>query len=238
MPFFLSCNFINQICVQIEWINKTDEQKAIDNPMPVITNILSRDLQVGLRKRKVDFERTDQALKLVEKNRAKRKKTDQKTNGKDSNSSVNDTSPSDDTESNHTVSALATIGPILDSDVIAIRTCEKKTIDFKNKLYLAPLTTVSNVIYTVSTRSVVHINFLQCGNLPFRVMCKRLGADITCGEMALATNLLQGQTSEWALMKRHPCEDIFGVQVRAKFTALIILSDSYNVMFTAVWSIS
>nr|XP_037285949.1 tRNA-dihydrouridine(47) synthase [NAD(P)(+)]-like isoform X4 [Rhipicephalus microplus] len=139
-------------------------------------NVLSKELQQALRKRQFDFGSSTKILEEISGGAA----VNGVTNGQTLNECIDDVGPEEPKKkTNQELSEKAKNA--------------RNEVDFRGKLYLAPLTTV--------------------GNLPFRRVCKEFGADITCGEMAMAANLLQGQPSEWALLKRHSSEDLFGVQL-------------------------
>ncbi|KAK9473872.1 uncharacterized protein V1510DRAFT_391090 [Dipodascopsis tothii] len=76
---------------------------------------------------------------------------------------------------------------------------EKKRIDLRGAKILSPLTTV--------------------GNLPFRLLCRSYGCEVTYSEMAVTLPLLQGSKSEWALQRSNTREfegrGYFGSQISA-----------------------
>ena len=136
-------------------------------------NHISRELKESLRKKKYDFKSSDRIVDKTFKDRE---------NAKEAEENVNNEEKVEEPEAKKI--------KVVEEPIVKEY---RKKIDWKDKLYLAPLTTV--------------------GNLPFRRICKRLGADITCGEMAMTDKILQAHLPEWALVQRHESEDIFGIQL-------------------------
>lgn len=147
-------------------INQDKFNKWIDDTL----NSIQPLLQTQLQKKKYDFNLAEKLVQHVDKR--------------------NKSMKNNEIEINANVKHR---GVITDEDIIKQFPREKKQVDWNNKLYLSPLTTV--------------------GNLPFRRICKEFGVDVTCGEMALCESLLKGLKQEWALVKRHTSEDLFGVQI-------------------------
>lgn len=174
-PWGISCRY-GSSHITSDGLNIVNEGK-LSEWCDATSNLIDFNSLIKLQRKKYDFSAIEDMVNDANKAIKERK------SNKNATDSVNDKIENGKTP----------LGAVTDEDIVKTRDVEKKIINWKDKLYLGPLTTL--------------------GNLPFRRICKEFGADITCGEMAMCDALLKGTKQEWALVKRHSSEDLFGVQI-------------------------
>ncbi len=141
-PFGLSCRSGSKHIRQRE--DGTFENIRKEGSTFQFSSILNGDLKNKLRKRKYDTTISDKIVKKVEQyvkvnNLAVLKYHNN--SGRVEFKKNENANPEEAVNANNTIEEKK-IGSLIDDDLIKLRPSERKQIDWKNKLYLAPLTTV------------------------------------------------------------------------------------------------
>lgn len=197
-PAGWKCRFVGSHSKEIEHEDGRKELILVEDPAKIatyaqtseeegevgVTNTLNFQQRIMLTKRQIDTPKSQSFLEWLEhtaQNPADQDRRQGGTNGSLRNSSSPEPESGAAANGVHKTDSRASF---MDPP---LRPSEKRKLYFGAETpILAPLTTQ--------------------GNLPYRRLCTSLGATFTYSEMAMSLPLLQGQKSEWALMKAHEAD--------------------------------
>ncbi|KEF57118.1 tRNA-dihydrouridine synthase 3 [Exophiala aquamarina CBS 119918] len=223
-PAGWKCRFVGSHSKEIEHEDGRKELVLVEDPAKIaiyartseeedevgVTNTLSYQQRMTLAKRQIETPKSQSFLDWLERttqNPADQDRRQGRTNGSLRNSSSPEPENGDASKELRKADSRASF---TDSP---LRPSEKRKLYFGAETpIMAPLTTQ--------------------GNLPYRRLCTSLGATFTYSEMAMSLPLLQGQKSEWALMKTHEA-DVLPPTFTAKGNIVYDYDQSRDISFGA-----